>query len=1034
MLSITLVLLTCSSLSTTPPPQPGEERAPERLLGTYYFYWYRYPGEHFHHPQSPGGDSLKHHFPDPTKVSYLSSDWHEKEIRDMRAAGIDFFLPVFWGIPDKREKPDVAFSYRGLPPLAEALDRVAADGLPYPKVGLFYDTSTLLHGTRGEAGEGAIDLTQPEGKKIFAATVRSFFEIIPERHWALADNRVLVFLYASFGARYDETLVPPLRESMAAAFGGRGVYLVKERSWGELEADSVYAWGAALHGPQLLETASLGPGYDDSRWPGRETPVREREGSAFYRDGWRQVLESPARLVLVETWNEMHEGTAVCETAEWGRQYIDLTAEYARKLHAGESRAEAPALRFPRARPADGREDGWELRGRSRAFFAAGPPYSQGIWPCNLEEAPIAYREEGGRSAIAAAAPCADGGWHLFFQVADPFYSLPRDDLEIALDFVDTAKGSLLVRAGDEAPLTIELAGDRSEKRWSARLRRPRLLNTLPGGADIELRAADCLPLQRLELTKVDGLETDRGVQASIISCGPEERAKWLEGARRVETALLRIPVSWAVLAPSREELDTKPVIEAVQAATGAGFRVLVAIGDPPRWAQPTWEFAADLGRLTEQLARDLGERVEAYEILPAPNTATGLPPAPLIEGYLRLLREGAAGVHRADPAALVVSGCVKGRDLPFLELLIGGDRGLHFDVLGLAPVLDEIEASRSGLGEYVAQVRSQHVANGLAEIPIWITDAAYATGTPAAMQGTWRELVGRIARAGLVVAREEEPPLRAVIVDDATLPRLRGLPHEIMVSSLESAGFEVRSLQWPATQEEMAPAEWPLLVLPFGEVFDPEMLAWAFAFLDRGGTLFPVSGLPFGYRCRRGAGGASFEAAAAYHAERLEELWLKVVPAPPSAPGAPLRLAEAPLAAGLIGTPPEVGSLRELLQRRKGVPRNATANHLYDPLVTAWHDGEPAGEVAALTIYPGRKLGRLLLTTVDPGFRHLTPPHQAGFLEDLLQVARDAGVKRLYWRALYDTGSDGEGLIRVDDALKPAALVFRRRPVPPGR
>jgi hypothetical protein len=37
---------------------------------------------------------------------------------------------------------------------------------------------------------------------------------------------------------------------------------------------------------------------------------------------------------MVETWNELHEGTDVCDTVEYGRQYIELTAEYAKSYKA----------------------------------------------------------------------------------------------------------------------------------------------------------------------------------------------------------------------------------------------------------------------------------------------------------------------------------------------------------------------------------------------------------------------------------------------------------------------------------------------------------------------------------------------------------------------------------------------------------------------------------------------------------------------------------------------------------------------------
>ena len=95
-------------------------------------------------------------------------------------------------------------------------------------------------------------------------------------------------------------------------------------------------WRAGL---KAYGVASLGPGYDHHAVPGRKPLVVDREGGAFYRRQWEQFLSyrlgRRAKIVLVETWNELHEGTDVCETKEYGRQYIELTAHYAKLFRSG---------------------------------------------------------------------------------------------------------------------------------------------------------------------------------------------------------------------------------------------------------------------------------------------------------------------------------------------------------------------------------------------------------------------------------------------------------------------------------------------------------------------------------------------------------------------------------------------------------------------------------------------------------------------------------------------------------------------------
>ncbi|MDH7568470.1 MAG: DUF5010 domain-containing protein [Armatimonadota bacterium] len=301
----------------------------DRVVGTYFFYWYDvHSGAHF--VNRDGTDALVDHPADVGDYSYLSEAWWRKEMRDVRAAGIDFITPVYWGVPGDYG----GWSFRGLPPLVRAWDAMAAAGEDPPRVGLFYDTSTLRHGPGGQA----VDLSTEEGKLWFYATIRDFFSLIPPRLWAAVEGKPVVFLYsAAFAAKQDPELFPFVRARFLEDFGCEP-YIVREVSW-RGDTDALYAWGGALR-PQLYSVSSVGPGYDHHAVPGRTPLVVDREGGAFYRRSWEVLLarklERRATMVMVETWNELHEGTDICETKEYGRQYIELTAEYVKRFKAGE--------------------------------------------------------------------------------------------------------------------------------------------------------------------------------------------------------------------------------------------------------------------------------------------------------------------------------------------------------------------------------------------------------------------------------------------------------------------------------------------------------------------------------------------------------------------------------------------------------------------------------------------------------------------------------------------------------------------------
>ena len=141
----------------------GQARAKKHsvTIATHYFYWYRWPDSHFNQPGAPGHEGHVHHLPNPESISYLSVDWHARQLRAMKSAGIDIALPVYWGAPGAYERESIRFSRDGLAPMVAAAGKLGDDSV---KFGLFYDTSTLLNDVRGVAPAGGrADLTTAAG-------------------------------------------------------------------------------------------------------------------------------------------------------------------------------------------------------------------------------------------------------------------------------------------------------------------------------------------------------------------------------------------------------------------------------------------------------------------------------------------------------------------------------------------------------------------------------------------------------------------------------------------------------------------------------------------------------------------------------------------------------------------------------------------------------------------------------------------------------------------------------------------------------
>jgi hypothetical protein len=314
----------------------------QHLATTYYFYWHdltdparlaRFAGR-FHTP------------PDPAHYSFLLPETHEREFRDMLAAGLDFVLPVYWGEPGHPGRTTSVtaphyWSTEGIPAMVEALDRLRADGAPPLQVGLFYDTTILANA----------DLTTPSGKEYFYVNVRDFFSRIPPRYWAAIDNRPIVWLYdTAWVSAFDQSSLDYLSDRFAQDFGGLRPYVVREAQWQTskgvdppqpVRSDGLYAWGAAVAGfnpaPELT-VAQVGPGFKNTQYctGGAEHNCFDvdRENGARYERELQAAVSSGRRLLAVETWNEFSEGTDIAETVETGRTYINLTRAYVDRFKA----------------------------------------------------------------------------------------------------------------------------------------------------------------------------------------------------------------------------------------------------------------------------------------------------------------------------------------------------------------------------------------------------------------------------------------------------------------------------------------------------------------------------------------------------------------------------------------------------------------------------------------------------------------------------------------------------------------------------
>jgi hypothetical protein len=316
-----------------PPPQPAN--VTPRLTMTYYYYWYDAATQ----THLREADGQRYHFPTTPTVSWSNVAWHQKQLKDMSYAGIDVVLPVYWG----HDKPTDNWSWQGLPYLVQAWESQKAAGQHPPSIGLFLDTTIV----------DWRDLTTQAGHDWLYAQFHDYFSAIPKDAWAVINGRPIAYLFTSdWTAAMNQATFDDLSSRFQADFGV-APYIVHEVSWDypilgwnatgrvwdatrPIHTDSRYLWGAALHGyVDYGDVAAVGPGYDDHLVPGRGSgTIVDRQGGMFYEYAFWRAIQSHKTLLVIETWDEMHEGSSIAETVEYGRTYLDLTRALTAMFHA----------------------------------------------------------------------------------------------------------------------------------------------------------------------------------------------------------------------------------------------------------------------------------------------------------------------------------------------------------------------------------------------------------------------------------------------------------------------------------------------------------------------------------------------------------------------------------------------------------------------------------------------------------------------------------------------------------------------------
>lgn len=315
-------------------------------FGTYLFYWHDCP---YNNCETP----LMIYHPTGSYLRYSSMDrsWYTFEILDMMRAGIDYVFPVCWG-----DQPNMP--YFRISSLSNLVDAIRDTGSSI-KVGLFDDSTSECaewnyYNGRDYAPSPSMPLDNEDNWQYFyERKIKPFFQTIPSSLWATHNGRsveeggrpiIIVYVGIWFtGHQNSDEMWEAIKKDFSRDFtdtNNEGIipFIILENTWfsynKELASvvDGRYYWGAALYGFNSQEirnyrVSAVGPGYDDRlvHSPGRHQPrnrdIHQYLGPPDYflktefakipKDYIFNPSAATRHLILIETWNELFEGTAV---------------------------------------------------------------------------------------------------------------------------------------------------------------------------------------------------------------------------------------------------------------------------------------------------------------------------------------------------------------------------------------------------------------------------------------------------------------------------------------------------------------------------------------------------------------------------------------------------------------------------------------------------------------------------------------------------------------------------------------------------